>query len=149
MSEILAKALAATEPNLRAMAIARTSASNSDIIALLSSATARVRTNAYALLSLTEPAEFVRELPAAAQDSSRLVRMEAAICIRNIKPSQMTAVAAAVKLLKDADPGVRKFALKGAGPLDAAALVETVERMSRKDPVPHVRELAADIHANR
>lgn len=148
--QALASRLAEIEPDLTSLARQEGRVAAADVIALLEHADERVRANTYTLLSMTNPAAFSAQLARAAADPSRIVRMQAAISMRNIPlPAIAAAQTAAITLLQDPDPGVRKFALKGAGPLDAPEIVATVDRMRADDPETHLRELAADIHANR
>jgi HEAT repeat protein len=82
--------------------------------------------------------EVVRD---AAKHPSAAVRVAAAGGLRNLK--RPAAAGVIMAMLGDRDPGVRKFAVKASVARPNAALLAKVGDVSRSDPAPFIRSLAA------
>lgn len=142
----LAQRLEQIEPDLPAMAEEQVFGASNHLVELLTDSSERVRANALSALSLVDTEAFVDALPRAAADESRIVRMQAAICMQNVSPDALGPVhETAIALLRDSDPGVRKFALKSAAVIAAPAVQAMVDRIRDHDPESHLRALANDI----
>lgn len=142
----LAQRLEQIEPDLLAMAEEQAFEDSEQLTELLADISERVRANALSALSLVDAEAFVKALPGAAADKSRIVRMQAAICMRNVSPDALVpAHETVVVLLSDSDPGVRKYALKSAAGIAAPTVRAIVDRIRDQDPEFHLRDLASDI----
>lgn len=142
----LAQKLEEIEPDLPAMAEAQMLGASDQLVELLADSSERVRANALSALSLVDMKSFVEALPRAAADESRIVRMQAAMCMRNVSSNVLGAAPETViALLRDRDPGVRKFALKSAAAISSPAIQAMVDFMRDQDPEPHLRALANEI----
>jgi hypothetical protein len=95
------------------------------------------------LASLIDDDRAVDVVRDAAKNASAAVRVAAAGGLRNLK--RPAAAGAIMALLGDRDAGVRKFALKASAMRPNAALLAKLGDLSRKDPVPNIRSLAARI----
>jgi HEAT repeat protein len=83
----------------------------------------------------------------AAQSRHDVVRVSAAAAAAILPGNRAVDIVA--KLLNDADPGVRLRATKSAGTIGNTAFSARLREMATHDPVPHVRELAAEIIKQR
>lgn len=86
-------------------------------------------------------------LRAAAASPSPVVRAAAADAIR--KFARPAGSGLLINLLHDSDAGVRKVAVRAAADSSNAALVSKVANISRTDPKPWVRNLAARVIKSR
>lgn len=98
------------------------------------------------LASMIGSPEARRVVEAAAERPEPEVRLAAAAAVRNLSPSTAISELADVagtrvldRLLRDEDPGVRKFALKSAAALD---LQDRVRNAAANDPAEFVRQTA-------
>jgi HEAT repeat protein len=78
----------------------------------------------------------------AARSPSPLVRIAVAGGAPNLRSPQVGSLL--IALLGDADPGVRKTALKAAAGRKNGALIAKIRDLSRRDPAPSIRTLAAN-----
>lgn len=147
----LAQKLEEIEPNLSAIAEEQEFVKiTGQLVELLADSSERVRANALSALSLIDAEAFVNALPRATADESRIVRMQAAICMRNLSPDELSpAHENVIALLSDPDPGVRKFALTSAAAIAAPTVQAVVDLIRNQDPEPHLRALANDISIAR
>ena len=85
-------------------------------------------------------AEGAAVVEVAARHPAAETRVAAAAAARNLRPAQAAPVL--VRLLDDADVGVRKFALMSA-PIKSERLMKKVAVVAEMDPSPYLRKLAA------
>ncbi len=95
----------------------------------------------YALSLIHDPAA-VKALEIAAVSPHEIVRVASASGLRNLGGLEVTPVAE--RLLADADPGVRKFAIQTAGALRIQQPESKLQDIARNDREPGLRELAEE-----
>lgn len=144
-AEVLAE-LGRIEPRLAEYA-ASAPADTYDICAkvLAEDSSALRRANAVILACLVAPpvagAALVEQ---ALQDSDYLVRLSAVRCFATFPTFEAAKGQPLLRsALADADPGVRKYALKMVQQHNLTGLAAEIESIRRTDPVPFLRELAA------
>jgi HEAT repeat protein len=98
---------------------------------------------AASLASGINDARAVPVLHDAAKSASPRVRLAVAAGIKDITHPSVSGVLMA--LLNDADHGVRSLALKASATRSNAALLAKIGDISRQDPAPRVRTLAAQV----
>ena len=108
---------------------------------LISSGDEHYATKATSLASRIPHDRAVELLGDAAKSPSSLIRLAVAGAMRNLlKPAGAVVL---MRLLDDADAGVRKLAVKSSVLRSNSALLSKIGSLSRSDPVPAVRSLAA------
>ncbi len=98
---------------------------------------------AASLASRFDDDRAVEVLRDATNSPSSLVRMAVAGGVRRLTRPSASAVLMA--LLNDRDAGVRKLAIKSSATRDNSALLAKIGDLSRSDPTPAVRSLAAKV----
>jgi HEAT repeat protein len=111
--------------------------------ALLSDANEYVAANAASLAGMIDSDESVALLGLASKSPSARVRAAAAGALRQV--TRPAAAGVIATLLGDRDKSVRKFAIKAAGARSNPALMAKVGEISRTDPIPGLRTLAAQV----
>lgn len=98
---------------------------------------------AVSLASRIDDDHAVELLRDAANSTSSLVRLAVAGGVRRLTRPAASGVLMA--LLNDRDAGVRKLAIKSSATRDNSALLAKIGDLSRSDPTPAVRSLAAKV----
>jgi HEAT repeat protein len=111
--------------------------------ALMSDRDDYVAANAASLAGMIDHDEAVALLGLASKSPSARVRAAAAGALRNV--TRPAAAGLIASLLSDRDKSVRKFAIKAAGARANPALMAKVGEISRTDPLPALRSLAARV----
>jgi HEAT repeat protein len=138
LQEILQQ-LDADEPNYTALAALGPEAAP-HLASLVAGEDPGLASKAAYLASLIHTDESLEVLTSAASSGHEAVRVAAAAGLRNLAPSQATPLAD--RLLNDADPGVRKLALRACGRLGIESLGTKVKSLASGDSAKEIREVA-------
>ena len=91
-------------------------------------------------LSRVPDSKAVAILSRAAADPRKEVRVAVAASASNLKPSDANNIL--LRLLTDADVGVRKFAVKAVSAAHSAAVHAKLRDLETRDPAPSIRDAA-------
>jgi HEAT repeat protein len=109
--------------------------------ALIATKDEHYATKAASLASRIQDDRAVEVLSDAAKSPSSLIRLAVAGALRNLQ--RPAAAGVLMRLLNDADVGVRKLAIKSSVIRGNPALLAKVGSLSKTDPMPTIRTLAA------